>query len=328
MAEKIHITQSKLEQIWESTDTDLPEFGKYFELDNSSPFAPKLQLKQNVVVIADQEDRHEALGVGEDIVLGFLNSQSRKNRKKDYEKFVLKHPGFPRIVSEGDSWFQHPMIKDTIDHLSKYYPVYSTGAAGDTLRGMHESGDWMESIEEIQPRIFLLSGGGNDILGNEFPTFLNPYSDGVPSQTPERFLNDIFHKEIESLKQIYQDICEQIADRYPGLPMIGHGYDHVIPNNKNVPQKWYQSSDKSWVGKYMLENKIEDPRDQSALITYIIGLFNKMLAELAETYSHVHIIDLRGTIRDDQWSDEIHPTETGYQQIELKFLKKIRSIIN
>ena len=39
-------------------------------------------------------------------------------------------PTRPTIVSEGDSWFQHPLVNDTIDYVSRFYHVYCLSAAG------------------------------------------------------------------------------------------------------------------------------------------------------------------------------------------------------
>ena len=323
MDDHIKVTASYLQKLWESEHPDEEELQKYFDVDYTNPFASELKLKQNVQIV-DESDAVQDLG----LALDLFNWRSRKKRKQRYEEFIRLHSHTPRIVSEGDSWFQHPLVTDTIDHLLKYYPVFSIGAAGDTLRNMHHKGEWLKSIQKIKPNLFLLSAGGNDILGEQFKDFLVEYTNGhAPGEHPERFMNQRFHDELETLKKIYTDVFETLKGENPDLPVIVHGYDYVIPNNPNVPGKWYQSKDKSWLGDYMIKKGIVDIKDKQSIIAYVLNLFNNHLSNLDDMFSQVHYVDLRHTIREDQWHDEIHPNRDGYQQVALKIREKIREII-
>jgi hypothetical protein len=44
---------------------------------------------------------------------------------------------------------------------------------------------------------------------------------------------------------------------------------------------------------------------------------------LAAQYPNVVFVDVRDTVRDDYWADEIHPNTDGFQQVALKFIDKI-----
>ena len=55
----------------------------------------------------------------------------------------------PIIVSEGDSWFQYPLLlKDTIDHVMNRYAVMSLGAAGDLLNRMADKQEYVRAVQE------------------------------------------------------------------------------------------------------------------------------------------------------------------------------------
>jgi len=205
------------------------ELMKYFNLDENNPLSQNLKLKDDIEIIED--DQTLAQGSISETILDLLNWNSRKNRKKKYLDFVTLHPNIPRIVSEGDSWFQHPLVFDTIDNLLKWYPIYCIAAGGDTLRHMHENPrSLLKIIENEKPKILLLSAGGNDILGEQFTGFLNEYSNGhKPGKSPKRFINQSFFNEINSLKELYYSLCKDLCVRYPEMNIIVHGYDYIIP---------------------------------------------------------------------------------------------------
>lgn len=100
----------------------------------------------------------------------------------------------PVVVAEGDSWFDYTPGLDILDFLKGDYGyrIHKFASGGDTIVNMA----WgtgirrnfaeippqftvtMQSIRKHQPRFLLLSGGGNDIAGDEFAAFLNHASWG------------------------------------------------------------------------------------------------------------------------------------------------------
>jgi hypothetical protein len=89
--------------------------------------------------------------------------------------FVLSikdHPGYPVVISEGDSWFSFPVHANIIDHLDEL-----VGRRMSLLR-LERSGDEMVAmttdaklstlrgyLQRYKPHALLWSGGGNDIVG-------------------------------------------------------------------------------------------------------------------------------------------------------------------
>ena len=70
---------------------------------------------------------------------------------------------------------------------------------------------------------------------------------------------------------------------------------------------------------------IVDPKLQRAIGKVMIDQFNDdILAKLEEDYSGYFVhVDLRGTVLDDQWSNEIHPTAAGFKALASKFLDTV-----
>jgi lysophospholipase L1-like esterase len=314
---EIEIKESDLRVLLDSDTTTPEELHKYFEPDLNEPFTGNLRLRDNIVVIPDEETTHEISLMGSVITLA--NNWARKKRNKKYRQKIKDEPDAVRIISEGDSWFQHPHPKvlDIVDQLSNHYPVYCIGAAGDTVRNMFYEGEFLQAMKDESPKIFLISGGGNDILGDSFRNYLNDAWDaGEPGKLPERFLKENFQRELESIGNIYRVLFEKLKDK--PIDVIVHGYDYVIPLDVN---------DKGWVGRYMIEKRIENKADRRAVINYMMDRFNEKLSSIASEYPNVHYIDLRKTVRDDQWFDEIHPTSDGFQDLALKYHTLIQKIV-
>lgn len=313
---EIEIKESELKRILESDETTPDEIDKYFITDLDGAFSGHLRLRDNVVIIPD-EDSLEERGIM-NIVISLANNWARKKRNNKYRQRLSDEPDVIRILSEGDSWFQHPHPKvlDIIDQLSNHYAVYCIGAAGDTVRNMFYEGEFLRAMKEESPKFFLLSGGGNDILGDSFRNFLSDaFDNGDPGMKPERFLKDNFLRELDSIGNIYRTVFEKLKNS--PIQIIVHGYDYVIP---------LDVTDKGWVGRYMLERKINEKLDRRAVINYMMDRFNEKLSSVAAQYPNVHYIDLRKTVREDQWFDEIHPTSDGFQDLALKYHALIQEL--
>lgn len=81
-----------------------------------------------------------------------------------YYQLIKRLPGGPRIVSEGDSWFQHPTEWEIIDWLypnpgKKYYGIFDWGV-GRTLeqRGVREH-LWYDVVKLIIDRFNIMLQG-------------------------------------------------------------------------------------------------------------------------------------------------------------------------
>jgi len=109
--------------------------------------------------------------------LGSLNESSQEKKLKKFEKriandFINKeiYPNNRIILVEGDSWFEYPLfLKDITDNLIKQenLAVYSIASGGDWAANMISSGDYQQEYIKIQPDVFIVSGGGNDMVENK-----------------------------------------------------------------------------------------------------------------------------------------------------------------
>jgi len=292
------------------TEAELSEF---FVLDRSvsGPFDPKFKLNTRTVKVpgGSESDTRSAQ------LLNSANWISRVNRKyRYYEKIRNNYEG-PKIVSEGDSWFQYPLLlKDTIDQISDRYAVYSLGAAGDLLERMADRQEYLRAIEETGATILLFSGGGNDLVANgALATHLESYHKDLE---PADYLLPSFDALLESAFGHYERILRQVHGAFPQVHVLCHGYDYCIPDNGR------------WLGKPMQQRGIRSKELQTVIARVMIDRFNRGLRRLCQSMPKVLYIDCRGTVKDDRWFDELHPKSDAYSDVASLFIREIRRIEN
>lgn len=312
MPEKISIEESKLRDLLKNEATQNEALKTYFYLDESQPFRVEYKLKENVVIVPPLKGVHIFSVSG--IIMDIVNNIERFRRRRIYEENKNNFPERICAVSEGDSWFQHPLIEDIIDHLLNHFNIYCLASAGAKLSNMFRVNEYAGAIESEDPKVLLLSGGGNDIFGENFQNFLNHYT---PGSNVKRLINDKFYEKLGDINNLYDAFALEMQKEYPKLKIIVHAYDYIIPRSLN---------DGKWVGKYMYQKDILDPDDQKAIIKEMVGAFNDYLDSLAGKYSNVVYVDLRGSVHHDQWYDEIHPDDKGFQQAALRIMQRIYTI--
>ena len=243
-----------------------------------------------------------------------------------------------KIVSEGDSWFDYPPGTDLIDCLRNNHNYYikNYAKAGDTLENMiYGTGinnDFqrtspsiekvLRKISQLQPRIFLFSGGGNDIAGEEFASYLNHKNSGLPSlrgEYIENMINTVF-------KKYFEDLLEKVSLISPNTNIVTHGYGHTIPTGKGVKVLFFNFSG-PWLRPALAMKGIFDPTEQKEAVERMINSFNEMLSVLDSQNGNFHHVDLRGYIDPyNDWSNELHLKNSAYARAAKLIHEKIQDI--
>ena len=294
--------------------------GLYFDAVTGPDWQIDYKLKPDVEVVgatsASLDERGFISGVG----LKLANAVAGKLRNRHYQAVIKQFPDRIRMVSEGDSWFQHPLVTDVIDHLGRAYAIHCVAEAGDTLRNIQQMGTYLDTIDRLKPTFFLLSGGGNDILGDQFRTYLNdnPDMNGPAGENPRRFLKDELFAELDSLRDVYETVFGLLQTNHPDLHILVHGYDYIIP---------LSVTNKGWLGRYMIEKGINRQEDRQAVISLILNEFNRRMQSVAALFPNVSYINALNTVRPHQWYDEIHPDGAGFQQVAIKFMTRINQVL-
>src|SRR5262249_32301269 len=151
-----------------------------------------------------------------------------------------KRPFF-NFLPQGGSWFDYPCGSAIIDGLKARFKreAYFKNIAhyGRTLREML-SRDFKDELAAGPPgggrwSGILLSGGGNDICGNQrFQDWLKPYGGGV--HPPQYYITPAFDDELRLLKGIYEDAVALVRNVTPRVRLLVHDYDFAIPDGRCV----------------------------------------------------------------------------------------------
>jgi len=193
--------------------------------------------------------------------------------KKICNKFRdLNNKSHITVLAEGDSWFNYPIIlTDIIDRISmdRDLAVYSIASGGDWLLNMLAGREYVEELSISHPDWFLISGGGNDLVGSRrLATILDPTGKSAEYENNEWARNLIAKAEkkvvrlencfFEGLPFLSKDFYALLmffhlqyyflfngilrgGDKEPkfdGIKIITQGYDYPLPSFKTRPWNW------------------------------------------------------------------------------------------
>ena len=257
-------------------------------------------------------------------------------------------PKLGLLIAEGDSWFDYPFC-DVLEVLEgEGYEVESVAHRGDNLEDMaHDPGQvegLTRAFEKVRrrgktPRAILLSGGGNDIAGDEFAMLINHVNSGLPmlnATVADGLIRERLRTAMASLVGVVTRLCEShFAER---ARVVLHGYDYPIPDGRGwlggtwfFPGPWLEPgfrrkghfADKPQRKTSVLEANACELRD-------LIDRYNVMLSDLVSDLAsggltHVRYVDLRGTLSaavpsgyKADWGNELHPTKPGFAKVAAK----------
>lgn len=245
-------------------------------------------------------------------------------------------PALGTLVAEGDSWFDYP-FHDILRYLEDDhgYDVESIARKGDRIEEMAYGGGQLEEfarrLEKLLrrgevPVAILLSGGGNDLAGDEFAMLLNHRESAV------RGLNEAILQGVidERLKAAYVTIIatiSEVSQQKLGrkIPILVHGYDYPYPDGRGFAGGWGFLPG-PWLEPGFRQKGFEAMDERRQIVFALIDRFNDMLGTVAElpAFEHVRWVDLRGTLTDprykNDWANEMHPTKKGFQAVTSKFI--------
>ncbi|MEM9248217.1 MAG: N-acetylmuramoyl-L-alanine amidase [Pseudomonadota bacterium] len=220
-----------------------------------------------------------------------------------------------RIVEEGDSWTQYPiLLEDIADHLGKNadFAIFSVGAAGDLVADMAREKEYLKAIKAAKATAMVLSGGGNDLFGDLGKVLLGFFPGAGPEDlVDEQRFRPLFDEVIAS----YRVILSDVAREFPHVVVLGHGYDLPFPEK-----------DGNWIGPALQDKGI--PFDVGReILRFLMDRFNTALQALdAEIFNFV-FCDLRTQVDRgaNSWFDELHPKNAGYGRAAAVIEKEIRA---
>jgi lysophospholipase L1-like esterase len=247
-----------------------------------------------------------------------------KNRRYREKRNDPSYRG-PIIVAEGDSWFEFPLTKDIIMWLGETYAILSLAKAGDAWADVQDQNELIPAVKSEKPDIVLISMGGNEVMGN-IDKYVHSFDANLGR---DDYIRPNFPPLLDGIQRQYEVTITEILNKRPQAKVILHGYDY--PN----PREWQQGG--QWIGGPM-ENflRIGDHTQWRHTANAMIDMFNDhQRATAAKFPDSVFYVNLRRTIgRDDdewlgpedEWDDEIHGTDDGFERLAQKLADKIDEI--
>jgi lysophospholipase L1-like esterase len=247
------------------------------------------------------------------------------------------------LIAEGDSWFDYPR-QDVLSILEQeyFYDVQSVAHMGDCVEDMaYSEGQFVQFTRRLEkllrenkvPKAILLSGGGNDIAGDEFALLLNHATSSLPALN-----EDVVRGVIDvRLRDAYAFIISgltAITKSYLGrpIPIVTHGYDYPVPDGRGfMGGAWLLPG--PWLKPGFNKKGHEDISTNRALIAALIDRFNAMLTSVTAhpDFTHVHYVNLRGTLVNGDgykkdWANELHPSQSGFHLVTAALAEVIAGV--
>ena len=245
------------------------------------------------------------------------------------------------LIAEGDSWFDYP-LHDVLKMLEDEhgFDVESVAHKGDRVEDMAFSPGQLDEFSRrlekvlrggVVPRAILLSGGGNDLAGAEFGMLLNHAASPIAGLNDD-VVTGVIDKRIKTayvaIVAAITAICQKYLNR--PIPIVTHGYAHPVPDGRGflggflfLPGPWLEPG--------FREKGFDDLARNTAIMETLLNRFNAMLQSAAAEFDHVHYVDLRQTLRNDNryrtyWANELHPTTAGFTMVAEKLASVIAGL--
>lgn len=236
------------------------------------------------------------------------------------------------LVAEGDSWFDYPLW-DVLKMLEDEhgFDVESVAHKGDRVEDMAYGPGQLDAfcrlVEKLirsdrVPRAILLSGGGNDIAGDEFGVLLNHAGSPIAGLNDDVVTGVIDQRirlsYVTMITQVTR-LCQNMLGRK--LPIVTHGYAHAVPDGRGFLGGWGPLPG-PWLKPGFSEKGFGDLDANTATVGKLIDRFNGMLRDLPriDGFEHVKWVDLRNTLSSGpsykaDWGNELHPTKSGFSRV-------------
>lgn len=265
----------------------------------------------------------------------------------------------PVIFCEGDSWFSTPLGMNLLDWIvspapedeERGVPLFGNGGlffraehSGDTAarnpdnpkRSMFVRDNIDDIIgwyENFDFDLILLSAGGNDFVD----TFLKQTFAGQSHLSAEAaFQRVVDSGKYREVREAYALFLQAALKAKPNISILAHTYDHPRLIGRPGPLKLdnigiaalLKKSVGPWIGPnidaVVNADPGKTPDERRRFVRMLIDGFEKnVLRELKNDprfAGRFDYVDLRGTLTsDNQWFDEMHPSDAGFHLLATKF---------
>jgi hypothetical protein len=240
------------------------------------------------------------------------------------------------ILAGGDSWFDYPLsngfpiASDVIVQLGTLISprpfilnLAHHGDATTEMLGVTKRNRLIAALQDPRNGAFdaiLFSGGGNDLVGDQFRLWLNDAE--AVARDPTKALNQRAVDDIMGVVETaYLDLVATRNLVGNHIPIFVHTYDFARPTDIGVcglgPWLFPSLMSRGWMHN-------TGPADLSLgeqIVRRVLEEFRALVEKLANAQANnVVTVNTQGTLSPDDWSNELHPTPEGFRKIAQNFL--------
>lgn len=231
----------------------------------------------------------------------------------------------PVIVAEGDSWFCYPQPseltfpvisaapKDIVLTLGREFAIFTQAKPGDTALGMNQTLETPQGLLGVvvnrKPDVFLLSAGGNDLLGG---AGLERCLLKGPKPAVADYFGAAFRQRFDDTVRRYTKILEVVLAARPEVKAVLHSYAYAVVTGPGRGP---------WLFEPMTRLGIP-PAQRNAVVREIVDRFHAALARQAARLNaragdgpRVFLADAREAVGANEWFDELHPSTAGFAKV-------------
>lgn len=221
-----------------------------------------------------------------------------------------------KIVGIGDSWMNYC---DAIPFASRGLAHHVGDLLGCEVVNLASPGDPTEETLSLPKRkrlekalvgcdVLLVSSGGDSIAGPQAVLWLNQNTEGNYAEATDRVM---LHDALGLVAGCYRDICALRDEIAPRCKIISHVYDvppvRVLGKGLACFGPWLQPSLDycGWCDSYGQRNIVE---------SWLLEMANILRIE-AHCHANWTVLDTIGVLAEDEWANELHPTQAGFRKI-------------
>jgi hypothetical protein len=236
---------------------------------------------------------------------------------------------FPRrlvLLTEGDSWFSYPLnanIADYIEMMSDF-SMLRLEHNGDDARDIMGAGSGQLTklkyyLKNYPVDALLMSAGGNDLVAGELKRIINTRVPGATWQSAVK---------LSALTTILDDIVaafERLLDARdalrPGCVVFAHSYCYFKPTGRKATGPFGLGSAGPWMKPVLVAKGIDPATEGPQVSRYLVDELHARLQGVAAARKRFVVVDTRSAlpVDDVHWSDEIHPSGTGFRRLAQDF---------
>jgi hypothetical protein len=270
--------------------------------------------------------------IEEDLKRRAAENQACVDEIRQQRRHLSEGPTPLIIVADGDSWFDYPLplightdVADSLKRQATLTPAMMKlahyGDATTTLMGVTKRRRLIDYISEPAHGpidVLMFSGGGNDLVGDQFRFWLEnaaDVNDDLAQSVNNELLRDIFGV----IDGAYLELI-RIRNRYASnATILLHAYDFAIPTGIGAcPFAG------PWLRPSLVEQGWPDVEQGRHIVKAILEAFKSRLKDLCAIHQNVVLVETQGTLSSSDWANELHPTPGGFGKIAARFRSTLR----